>query len=371
MSSLYIHIPFCHHKCIYCDFYSIAQKFDFQPYIEALITELCHRRTESETKLESIYFGGGTPSLLNTDTVKKLMETIVNNFELEQDCEISFEANPENISLDYAKELKQTGINRISLGIQSFKDSDLKLLNRSHNSLQAKKSIGILKQAGFENISIDLISNLPRSTQEDWVENLNLFLSYKLTHISCYALMREKGTMMDKLLERKKLELLSEENALKQIESTNKILEENGYVHYETSSYTEQGYESVHNMGYWTFRDYIGIGAGAHSFDGKRRMWNEDNTESYIQRMKDGNFSFENREEILTQEDKYNEYIMLAVRIPHGLKLSYIKEHFEKFYNYFERQTDVLIRNGLLSCDLELTAKGQNLQNRVIVSLMI
>lgn len=383
MASLYIHIPFCHHKCIYCDFYSIAQHFDKTRYVNSLIKEIEHRNNFLSSPISTIYFGGGTPSKLSLDLLQQIFVSIQRNFVLENSffniekqnkelfsqMEITFEANPEDITIEYAQGLKNIGINRISLGVQSFSDKDLKLLNRSHNSETAINAIEILKRVGFENISIDLISNLPYTNLALWQKNLEIFLSYNLPHISCYTLMREDGTMLDTLLKRKKLSLLTEEESLKQMNYTIDLLEQNGYIHYETSSFAKAGFESKHNKAYWTFQPYLGIGAGAHSYKKNLRLWNENDVFAYVKRIENDDFSFSNRMETLTEKDKYNEYVMLSSRMKDGLKKDYVQKHFPQYYIFFLKNIDKCIKEELLNEDLSLTIKGWQLQDRIILNL--
>lgn len=371
MASLYFHIPFCHHKCIYCDFYSIARKFDLSKYTEALIKELLHRRFffENKVALRSIYFGGGTPSLLSIKDLNKIFQTIYRLFPIDKDCEITLEANPENITKDYIYELEQLGVNRISLGVQSFEDGDLKLLNRSHNSLLAKQVIEILKNSNIKNISIDLISNLPYMDLQRWKSNLDTFLSFNLPHISCYTLMREENTMLDKLLKKNKLSLLSEIEQVKQMEETMRILEEKKFIHYETSSFALEGFYSRHNMAYWTFEKYLGIGSAAHSYNGKERFWNVADVFQYTQSVLNDDFSSIVEKEELTKQNKYNEYVMLSSRMHKGLSLDYVKDNFLEYYSYFSIQIEKLIKDGFLTKELSLTNKGWLLQDEMILRL--
>ncbi|MDO5760561.1 MAG: radical SAM family heme chaperone HemW [Bacteroidota bacterium] len=373
MASLYIHIPFCHHKCIYCDFYSIAQKFDHSKYIDALEREMEHRKDFFEKKetLSSVYFGGGTPSILSIKDLGRIFEKIVFYFSLSKDCEITFEANPENISFPYARDLRQIGFNRISLGVQSFDDKTLRLINRSHTSALAKSSIEILKNSEFENISIDLISNLPYSDLEHWKKNLEIFLSYDLPHISCYTLMREEGTMLDKLLKKNKLTLLEESQQIEQMEFTMDFMQKYNYAHYETSSFALEGFHSRHNMSYWTFEKYLGLGAGAHSYNGKERFWNIADVYKYTENVLNTNFDSICEKEFLSTKNKYNEYIMLTARLSKGLSLEFVKKHFAEYYVYFFQQTTKLIKEGLINKDLSPTRKGWLLQDSIILALAV
>lgn len=374
MLSLYIHIPFCHHKCIYCDFYSIAQKYDFDLYTQTLIKEI--ENTDNivsnvSKDVSTIYFGGGTPSILSLDNLNQIITCIEKNFNVQSDAEKTLEANPENISLDYAFGLKSLGFNRISLGVQSFDDKDLKLLNRSHNSLMAKQAILTLQQVGFKNISVDLISNLPNTTLSSWKKNLERVFFYSIPHISCYTLMREEGTMLDILLKKEKLQFISEEEQLEQMDFTMDFLAEKGYNHYETSSYAIPGFESKHNTRYWQNGEYIGFGAAAHSFVGNTRFWNESNVKEYVKRINEGNFSKKGREEKLSLKDRYNEYVMLRSRLSNGLNSEYVKDNLPEYYSYFLTKLSKIKRDGYLTLDNKLTRKGWQLQDRMILELAL
>ena len=374
MLSLYIHIPFCHHKCIYCDFYSIAQKYDFDLYTQTLIKEI--ENTDNivsnvSKDVSTIYFGGGTPSILSLDNLKQIITCIEKKFDVQSDAEKTLEANPENISFDYACGVKSLGFNRISLGVQSFDDKDLKLLNRSHNSLMAKQAILTLQQVGFKNISVDLISNLPNTTLSSWKKNLERVFFYKIPHISCYTLMREVGTMLDILLKKEKLQFISEEEQLEQMDFTMDFLAEKGYNHYETSSYAIPGFESKHNTRYWQNGEYIGFGAAAHSFVDNTRFWNESNVKEYVKRINEGNFSKKGREEKLSLKDRYNEYVMLRSRLSNGLNSEYVKDNLPEYYSYFLTKLSKIKRDGYLTLGNTLTRKGWHLQDSMILELAL
>jgi oxygen-independent coproporphyrinogen III oxidase len=374
MSSIYIHIPFCHHKCIYCDFYSIAchNKEEIVPsYITALKKEIVMKKDLLPFPINTIYFGGGSPSLLPINQIQEILLSLKDNYNTSQIEEITLEANPEDLSLDYLKRLKDIGINRLSIGIQSFDDKELRLLNRSHTSQQARTSIENAKSVGFNNISIDLIYNLPFSTIDSYKNNLNIFLSYSLPHISCYSLTREENTMLDKLIKQNKLSIPNEEEQLKQMDCTIKTLEENNYIHYETSSYCKQGFYSRHNAAYWTNKDYLGFGAAAHSYIKDRRFWNDSNIDSYIKKVNNGVvFDNDNMEE-LSYKDKYNEYVMLSSRLGSGFNLPYVEKTFPSYYNHFTKGITSLQRQGLLSPSFTPTLLGFHLQNEITLTLMV
>lgn len=367
MSSLYIHIPFCHHKCIYCGFYSIAQSFDKDLYVDCLIKELSLRNSDIDKSIETIYFGGGTPSLLEINQLERIIKAIHNLFTIIPNAEITLEANPENCSKEYLNGLKQLGFNRLSIGIESFDDKELKILNRSHTSSQATQAIKNAKMVGFKNISIDLISNLMNSTLESWKANLETFLSYDLQHISCYTLMIEKNTMLEQLIKKHKYYPIDEDLSIQQFDLTMDLLKKNSFLHYETSSYAKEGFQSQHNMAYWTFKDYLGIGAAAHSYYKGQRIWNEDNVKLYVNRINDSCTNTYYQKEILTPIDNYNEYIMLSLRMQRGLQPAFVKENFPSYYNTFLKKLQTLIKDGFLNKDLSLTNKGWHLQDKLII----
>ncbi|MGP1515055.1 MAG: radical SAM family heme chaperone HemW [Bacteroidales bacterium] len=369
MSSLYLHIPFCHHKCIYCGFYSVAQHTNKNLYVDCLIKELQQRKNFLTEKLQTIYFGGGTPSVLSLQQVEKIMENIHIHYDTSNVKEITFEINPENANKEYLQGLKKLGINRLSIGIESFNDRDLRLLNRSHNSEVANQSIINALSVGYENISIDLMSNLPFSNFNIHKNNLTTFLSYPLTHLSCYTLMIEQGTMLKRLIDKGKYTLMSEEDAIREFDYTMEILEQHNYLHYETSSFARDGYTSQHNMVYWTFQPYLGIGAAAHSYNKNIRQWNEDNLQSYINYFTCNNSPNILHTEYLCLEDRYNEYIMLTARIQHGLNKEHIKSLFADYYNVFTKRCNEMTQAGLLNPDLSLTRKGWHLQDTLILNL--
>lgn len=369
MSSIYIHIPFCHRKCIYCGFYSIAQKYDKDLYVNTLIKELNLRKNHLGKNIDTVYFGGGTPSLLNVKQIEKILTAIHKIYNVNSRAEITIEANAENCQKNYLKDLKNLGFNRLSIGIESFNDKELKFLNRSHTSNEAKNAIENAKQAEFPNISIDLICNIPNSTIESWQKNLETFLEYNLQHISCYNLMIEENTMLEKMLKKGKFSLISEDLALEQFDLTMQILETHSYIHYETSSYALKGFQSRHNTAYWTFKNYLGIGASAHSYYNNQRVWNEDNIELYINRINNSKTETLYRKENLNIKDNYNEYIMLALRMPKAINPIFVKENFPNQYPIFSKKLQEQINKGLLNKDLSFTKKGWHLQDEIILEL--
>lgn len=395
MSGLYIHIPYCKQKCIYCDFYSLATKEDIKTYIECLIKEFEQRKSELTQKIETIYFGGGTPSILTKDELSFLLTNILKQSELFNLSEITLEANPENLTFDYLEFLKKnTPINRLSIGIQSFNNQDLKTLGRKHSAEQAIKAVKESQELGFENISIDLMFNLPNMTKEKWQHNLNQALSLNIQHISAYSLSVEEGTMLDTLIKKNKLTIPSEEEQLNQFDQTIDFLTTNGFEHYETSNYAStkvndellmvNDYRSKHNSSYWNITPYLGIGASAHSFNGEERRWNIANIKEYIERVRKNEPYSE--KETLTEKDKYNEYILVAIRVKEGINPHYIKTNFpDNYYKHFQTQAQKLIEEGLLKQEppakeeiitneetpYTLTKEGTHLANRIGVNLFI
>ncbi|MDD4830444.1 MAG: radical SAM family heme chaperone HemW, partial [Bacteroidales bacterium] len=334
MSGLYIHIPYCKQRCIYCDFYSSATREDKKTYIECLIKEFEQRKSELTQKIETIYFGGGTPSILTKDELSFLLTNILKQSELFNLSEITLEANPENLTFDYLEFLKKnTPINRLSIGIQSFNNQDLKILGRKHSAEEAIKAVKASQELGLDNISIDLMFNLPNMTKEKWLKNLQTAINLNIQHISAYSLTVEEGTMLHTLIDKQKLTLPTEKQQIEQFDLTIEFLTKNGFEHYETSNYASlkvndewlmvNGWRSKHNSSYWNNTPYLGLGASAHSFDGEERSWNISDLKEYISRIKNNQPLSE--KETLTEKDKYNEYILVGTRIKEGLNPDYIK----------------------------------------------
>ncbi len=369
MASLYIHIPFCHHKCIYCGFYSLATQKDKDLYVDCLVKELSHKHNFIEN-VKTIYFGGGTPSVLTLDQVAKIMNAIAMYYDISNTEEITFELNSENATKQYLVGLKSLGINRLSIGVQSFDDTDLRLLNRSHTSIQSKQAISNALDVGFENISIDLISNLPFSSFDIWKTNLKTAVSFDIKHISCYTLMIDEDTMLERMIKNGKYVPVSEQRALEEFDYTMSFLEDNGFIHYETSSYSKPCYQSKHNTAYWTFEPYLGIGTSAHSFKKSIRCWNESNLEKYIACINNNDFNSFCQSEKLSLQERYEEYIMLSARMQKGLNGDYVQKTFSAFYDKFQRQVKRAIDNGYLNNNLSLTKKGWHLQDTLILELI-
>lgn len=311
--------------------------------MEALKKEIIARKNTQT--INTIYFGGGTPSLLNIREVDELLHLIINTYSVANDAEITLEANPDTLSLDYLQALRQLGINRLSIGIQSFFDNDLQYLGRKHDAQHARLCLNWAKQAGFSNISIDLIYGLPTSNAEQWNRNLDFFFSYDLPHLSAYALTLEPNSILTKQIEQEKTLPINEEDALRDYEILCQRAKENGYLHYEISNFCRRGMHSKHNASYWFGTPYIGFGPSAHSFDGASRQWNVSSIEKYCDAL-----SAVQEKEQLFPEQQYDEYVMLRLRTHWGIDLKYMKREMgECFSTYCEQQAQPLIAQGRLS----------------------
>jgi len=370
MAGIYIHIPFCNSKCAYCGFYSLPSLKLKEQFWEALKAEIVARKDylkqrshcgldpQSPSLLEShhtppintIYFGGGTPSLLSIKEIGELLQLIKETYPVAENAEITLEANPDTLSLAYLEGLRQLGVNRLSIGIQSFFDNDLKYLSRRHDSHHARQCIDWAKQAGFSNISIDLIYGLPTSNAEQWNRNLDLFFALDLPHLSAYALTLEPNAILTKQIELGKVQPVNEEDALRDYEILCQRAAENGYLHYEISNFCRRGMHSKQNASYWFGTPYIGFGPSAHSFDGTSRQWNVSSVERYCVRVPEPVEGPFYEKEILSLEQQYDEYVMLRLRTHWGIDLKWLKREMgERFSTYCEQHAQPLIAQGRLS----------------------
>lgn len=332
MAGIYLHIPFCLSKCAYCGFYSVPSMKRKAEVLEALKQEMVSRKDylHGET-IGTIYFGGGTPSLLILDEIKALLDLIKEHYRVEPDAEITLEANPDTLSLEYLQGLRALGVNRLSIGIQSFFDNDLKYLSRRHNSEHAIQCLQWAKEAGFDNLNIDLIYGLPTSDADQWKRNLDRFLELDLPHLSAYALTLEPNAILTKLIEQGKAAPLNEDDAVRDYGILCQKMAQAGYLHYEISNFCRPGWTSRHNTSYWFGVPYLGLGPSAHSFDGKSRQWNSEF-------------------ELLSPEQRYDEYVMLRLRTMWGIDLKYMRREMgERFYDYCLRQAEPLIAQKRLS----------------------
>lgn len=325
---LYIHIPFCKQKCSYCNFHFSTQLHSKDALISALLKELELRKSEINSPLETIYFGGGTPSILSDIELGKIFNKIEQHFDIQQDAEITLEANPDDLNAAKVQSIRQLPINRFSIGVQSFFDEDLKLMNRAHSSQEAESSIKRIQDSGFENITIDLIYGSPTTTDKMWKSNLLKTIDLQIPHISSYALTVEPKTLLQHQIKTKKWNQIDDEKQENQFNTLVEILTKNGFNHYEISNFGKPHFHSKHNSAYWLGKPYVGIGPSAHSFDLQTRSWNVANNSLYIKSLEKNNISRET--EILSESDRLNELTMIGLRTSYGIDLEKIKSEFSE-----------------------------------------
>jgi oxygen-independent coproporphyrinogen-3 oxidase len=381
MSGIYIHIPFCKQACHYCDFHFSTSLKKKSELVDALCKELFLRKEELKDEVETIYFGGGTPSLLSIEDLRLLISEVYNNYEVSENPEITLEANPDDlldVSLSAVEDLAETkllafkniGINRLSIGIQSFFEEDLKLMNRAHNASEALECIKEAKKY-FENISIDLIYGIPGMSDEGWKENLEIALKLEVPHLSCYALTVEPKTALKKFIEKGIVPPVDEDVAKQHYEILLSETEKAGLENYEFSNFGKPGFHSRNNTAYWEGKPYLGIGPSAHSYNGKSRSWNVANNTKYIKSIEEGILPSET--EILSKKDKYNEYIMTGLRTKKGVSLKKVENDFGKNYlEYMLKQAENPIKNNLLILEndtLKISKKGKFLSDGIAADL--
>lgn len=372
MSGVYIHIPFCAKKCFYCDFYTSLSIKHKEDYINALIIELKQRQNYIENKeIETIYFGGGTPTLLKPLELQYIIDEISKIYTIKKDAEITIEANPDDINEFYVKELKNTEINRISIGLQSFFDEDLKLMNRRHSANQNKQAVQLLQNHAYSNISGDLIYGLPKMTIESWQQNLIEFFNLGIPHLSAYHLTYEPNTVFTKFLKKGKIKEIPEDDSIKQFELLISEAKKNGFIHYETSNFAKEGMFSKHNSAYWKQKHYLGLGTSAHSYNGKSRQYNISNIKEYMKRVGEGSNYFE--KEDLSITDKYNDYIITSLRTIWGVNLNFVKNDIGlKYYKFIEEKSQELIMKNLLIIEnntLKISTKGKFIEDNILLDL--
>ncbi|WP_396212791.1 radical SAM family heme chaperone HemW [Flavobacterium sp.] len=371
MSGIYIHIPFCKQACHYCDFHFSTSMKKKEEMVLALVKEIELRKSEFQDEvIETIYFGGGTPSRFTIEDLRLLIDEVYKNYEVTEYPEITIEANPDDLSEDYLIELKKIGINRLSLGIQSFFEDDLELMNRAHNSAEAQKCLEIATRY-FDNITIDLIYGMPNMTNEKWLQNIETALSFNIPHISSYALTVEPKTALHSFIQKGIIPNLDENLALEHFYLLVQKLEENGFIHYELSNFGKPDYFSKNNSAYWLGKKYIGIGPSAHSYNGISRSWNIYNNAMYLNAIAENKLPSET--EILSKTDQYNEYIMTGLRTIWGVSLERIEAEFGKTYlDYLNKQASKFINDNLLFVEnntLKTTKKGKFLTDGIASEL--
>ena len=332
MAGIYIHIPFCKSKCAYCNFFSVVSEKQRDGFLEALKREAAARKNYlGGEEVKTIYFGGGTPSLLEPVEIQEILKFLNNNYQIVGDPEITLEANPDTVSKESLLEYNKLGINRLSIGIQSFFDDDLQYLSRKHDSKHALQVLDWAKEVGFQEVTLDLIYGIPTLTDEKWRKNLEIFFSTGFNHLSAYALTVEEKTALGQRINRGVAAAVSEDATIRQYEILCEMTGNQGFEHYEISNFARHGHYSKHNTIYWKGEKYLGLGPSAHSFDGVSRQWNVAGVKEYCDC-----YSFEREE--LTSDDSYNEYIMTSLRTMWGVDVEYIRNNFgEKYAEKFEK----------------------------------
>jgi oxygen-independent coproporphyrinogen III oxidase len=361
MAGIYIHIPFCKRKCNYCNFFSVASFNGRDKILDALKVEMKMRNNYlAGEEVSTIYFGGGTPSMLNADEINNLLYAVIDNFDVAENVEITLEANPDDISFEKLIDLRHAGINRLSIGIQSFFDEDLEYLNRIHDARQAITAVQSAQAAGFRNITIDLIYGIPTLSDERWISNILRATSLGVQHISAYALTVEARTPLEWMIRKGRTKPVDEEQSIRHFAYLSKLMQENDFIQYEISNFCKEGWFARHNSNYWNGEKYIGIGPSAHSFNGKSRQWNAAGITSYTDYIANGSGPF--GEETLTIVQQYNEFVMTSLRTMWGCSTDEIAQRFgQKYKNYFNNLAEQYLNRELLIRKGEtflLTTKG-------------
>lgn len=373
MAGIYIHIPLCRSRCVYCDFYSSTFDGNRSELVEAICAELTERRNYLRgATVKTLYFGGGTPSLLRPDELSEIFSSVEVNYPCSFE-EVTLEANPDDLSDAFLTSLKRFPINRLSIGIQSFHDDDLTLLNRRHTAEEAKAAVRRCQSHGFTNISIDLIYGLPNQTLSAWEDNLRQAIELDVPHISAYHLTYEEGTKIYRMLQKGEVREVDEELSVEMFHLLRSMLQEAGIQQYEISNFARPGCHARHNSSYWDGTPYLGAGPAAHSFDGKDRRWNISNTRRYIEAIRSGEPYYEL--EVLDETSSYNDYVITSLRTIAGMDLDVLAERFgEPYYSYCLRQVRPFVGDGVAVVEenhVRLTEKGLFLSDAVMEELMM
>lgn len=373
MAGVYIHIPFCKSLCGYCDFYSITDNSLKAALVQALMHEASMRSSYLEGEpVETIYLGGGTPSLLETDETAALLEAVMKNFSLDKNPEITVEVNPDDVHDGYIGALKKAGVNRISLGLQSWNDKLLRYMGRRHDAAQSARALDTVFGEGIENVSADIIYGLPGMTIADLRSDLEKTLAYPVKHLSAYHLTIEEGTRFGKLRKEGKLKETDEETSASMFGILGAVCHEHGFIHYEISNFALEGYISRHNSSYWKQVPYIGLGPSAHSFDRRSRQWNVSDVKKYIRAIEKGEIPSEREE--LDRLTVFNEYVMTSLRTMWGIDLLHVEEMYDKeLHDYLVNLSDRYIRYGLMKREkntLILTDQGKMISDNIIAELL-
>jgi len=373
LAGIYVHIPFCKIRCAYCDFYSNTDLSYKDELVKCLCKELAQEKKYiGQEKIETIYFGGGTPSLLDEKDFRLIFDTMEGHFDISSVQEITLEANPDDLSANYIGMLRRLPFNRISIGIQSLIDKELRLINRRHSAQQAIDAVAVCRVAGFENISVDLIYGYPSQTISEFTFSVEKMLAMDVTHISAYNLTYEEGTVLYQKLQRKEICAIDEETSIEMYKILVNKLETNGFLQYEISNFAREGYESKHNSSYWRGKKYLGVGPSAHSYNGSTRKWNVASLKEYIQKINANATAYEL--ETLSDNDLYNEFIITGLRTKKGVSLYMLQEKFGgKMLDYCLENADKYIVNKCLYIDndyLKFTTEGFILSNGIMSDLL-
>lgn len=373
MAGIYIHIPFCKRRCIYCDFFSTTQGEKKDVYITALCSEIRQRKPYiGGESAETIYIGGGTPSQLAREDFERIFSSIYETYKVDADAEITLEANPDDLRPDYIHMLRTLPFNRISIGIQTFHEESLRLLNRRHTASQAVKAFYDCREAGFDNISIDLMYGLPEETEAVWTADLEEAMKMRPEHISAYHVIYEEGTELWKLRERHRVKDVDEDLSVKFFTRLIYTLKQNGYEHYEISNFCLPGHYSRHNSSYWTGKKYLGCGPSAHSYDGLSRQWNVSSLDGYIKGIMEGTRIYE--KEDLDLYTRYNDFIITSVRTCWGLSLEKLKDEFgNALHEYCLKMSREHLSQGTMEIshgNLKLTQKGIFISDSIMSDLL-
>lgn len=371
-AGIYLHIPFCKTRCTYCDFYTLTNESQIDKFVESICTEAALRKDEIQEEVKTVYFGGGTPSRLSINHFKKIFEALYLNYRIDSKAEITVEANPDDLSDGYLKTLSQLPVNRLSIGIQSFNDEELKFLSRRHSSQQAISSVKTAQSLGFNNISVDLMYGLPDQTEEIWRDNLEQMTNLGVQHLSAYHLIYEEKTRMYNMLKAGKIKPVDEELSTTMFSMLIDWMTSHNFIQYEISAFGKEGYFSQHNTSYWKNKKYLGLGPAAHSYNGFNRSWNIASLHRYIKGVEAGNL--EREAENLSINERYNEFILTGLRTMWGVDLSDMINMFgEEIYNYCVEIAQAYINDGKLIIQentLKLTQKGVFISDGIMSDLM-
>lgn len=373
MAGIYVHIPFCRSRCLYCGFYSTTNLDLRQRYVDTLFKEMQLRRDYIQAPFSTVYIGGGTPSMLGDSNLRSLFHHIYNVFDIEADAEVTIECNPDDITPDFTQTLAGLPVNRVSMGAQTFSDERLRFLRRRHDATETDRAVKLLRQAGIRNISIDLMFGFPDETLDEWSCDISHALALGVEHISAYSLMYEEGTPLTAMLKRGTIKEVDEETSLAMYETLARRLKAAGYEHYEISNFARPGFRSRHNSSYWHQTPYIGIGAAAHSFDMKSRQWNVAHLSKYIESVNSGVIPMEREE--LDSDTTFNDIVTTALRTSDGINLNAMEQRLGTEYkDTVIAASTKHIRNGLMEISdnhLRLTSKGIFISDSIMSDLMI